>query len=187
MSIVLDSTLTCPHCGVSRAEVMPTDACQYFYECTGCGTLLKPQPGDCCVFCSYGSVPCPPIQQNRDAACCATTDSAAPAAGEVPWQFCSLDRNAFGKRMAEIDALVADFGGRACGTDEGIELLFPLRDGLRPALDALVEKERQCCETLALNVEVRDGALALRIAAPGPERGALHGFAARFAEASDGH
>ena len=38
---------------------------QFFYECTGCGTKLKPKPGDCCVFCSYGSVPCPPIQAQR--------------------------------------------------------------------------------------------------------------------------
>jgi hypothetical protein len=48
---------------------MPTDACQFFYECKGCGTLLKPKPGDCCVFCSYGSVKCPPIQQQKS--CCA--------------------------------------------------------------------------------------------------------------------
>jgi hypothetical protein len=41
---------------------MPTDMCIYFHQCTGCGTALKPQPGDCCVFCSYGSVPCPPVQ-----------------------------------------------------------------------------------------------------------------------------
>ena len=41
---------------------MPTDACQFFYECKGCGERLKPKPGDCCVFCSYGSVPCPPVQ-----------------------------------------------------------------------------------------------------------------------------
>jgi len=41
---------------------MPLDACQWFYECTGCGTLLKPRQGDCCVFCSWGSVPCPPVQ-----------------------------------------------------------------------------------------------------------------------------
>ncbi|MGE0723737.1 MAG: GDCCVxC domain-containing (seleno)protein [Alphaproteobacteria bacterium] len=41
---------------------MPTDACLYFFDCPRCGTLLKPRPGDCCVFCSYGSVPCPPIQ-----------------------------------------------------------------------------------------------------------------------------
>jgi hypothetical protein len=184
MSIVLDSTLTCPHCGVSKAEVMPIDACQYFYECTGCGTPLKPQPGHCCVFCSYGSVPCPPIQQDRDAACCSTT--AAPGAGEVPWQFCSLDGKAFAERMAEIEALVAGFGGRARRTDEGMELVFAMKDGLRSALDALVEKERQCCQTLALSVAVRDGTLALRIAAPEPERGALNGFAARFAKASDG-
>jgi hypothetical protein len=58
----LESVLTCPHCGVSKAETMPTDACQFFYRCTGCGELLKPKQGDCCVFCSYGSVPCPPIQ-----------------------------------------------------------------------------------------------------------------------------
>ena len=42
---------------------MPTDACQWFYECEQCHTVLKPKPGDCCVFCSYGTVPCPPIQK----------------------------------------------------------------------------------------------------------------------------
>ncbi len=47
---------------------MPTDACQWFYECKGCGALLRPKPGDCCVFCSYGDTPCPPIQQDRG--CC---------------------------------------------------------------------------------------------------------------------
>jgi hypothetical protein len=55
---------------------MPTDACQYFYECTGCGTLLRPKKGDCCVFCSYGSVPCPPIQEsNGEALCCQSSES----------------------------------------------------------------------------------------------------------------
>jgi hypothetical protein len=24
--------------------------------------LLRPKPGDCCVFCSYGSVKCPPMR-----------------------------------------------------------------------------------------------------------------------------
>jgi hypothetical protein len=41
---------------------MPTDARQYFYQCTRCGILLKPKAGDCCVFCSYGTVKCPPKQ-----------------------------------------------------------------------------------------------------------------------------
>jgi hypothetical protein len=42
---------------------MPTDACLFFYECSQCKALLRPKRGDCCVFCSYGSVPCPPVQQ----------------------------------------------------------------------------------------------------------------------------
>lgn len=57
------STITCPQCGHQRAEEMPVNACLYFYECTACHALLKPKPGECCVFCSYGSVACPPRQQ----------------------------------------------------------------------------------------------------------------------------
>jgi hypothetical protein len=41
---------------------MPTDVCLFFYDCSQCNAQLKPKPGDCCVFCSYGSVACPPIQ-----------------------------------------------------------------------------------------------------------------------------
>ena len=44
---------------------MPTTACLYFHECPSCGVLMKPKLGDCCVFCSYGDVPCPPIQADR--------------------------------------------------------------------------------------------------------------------------
>jgi hypothetical protein len=62
----LVSTLTCPVCGQHRTESMPTDACQYFYECSDCKTLLKPKAGDCCVFCSFGDVPCPPIKEARE-------------------------------------------------------------------------------------------------------------------------
>ncbi|WNC68658.1 GDCCVxC domain-containing (seleno)protein [Thalassotalea nanhaiensis] len=67
-NIILKSNITCPKCGYSKIETMPTDACQYFYECGHCNTLLKPLAGDCCVFCSYGSVKCPPIQQGDS--CC---------------------------------------------------------------------------------------------------------------------
>jgi hypothetical protein len=68
--MITQSELTCPECGHQSTERMPTDACVYFHECAGCGTVLRPKAGDCCVFCSYGSVPCPPIQAN--ASCCAT-------------------------------------------------------------------------------------------------------------------
>jgi hypothetical protein len=39
---------------------MPSDACLFFYACPGCATVLRPEPGDCCVFCSYSPVTCPP-------------------------------------------------------------------------------------------------------------------------------
>jgi hypothetical protein len=58
----LESILHGPICGHRERERMPTDACQFFYACKGCGQRLKPRPGDCCVFCSYGSAPCPPKQ-----------------------------------------------------------------------------------------------------------------------------
>ncbi len=69
---ILESVIACPQCGHSKVETMPTDACQWFYECTACGALLRPKPGDCCVYCSYGSVPCPPIQDQggTGGACC---------------------------------------------------------------------------------------------------------------------
>lgn len=66
--VVLKSIITCPHCGHQKEDTMPTDACQYFYECEKCKTVLKPKQGDCCVYCSYGTVPCPPIQENKK--CC---------------------------------------------------------------------------------------------------------------------
>ena len=62
---VLDSEITCPKCGLKRTETMPIDACLFFYQCTGCGARLQPKPGDCCVFCSYGSVKCPPMPARR--------------------------------------------------------------------------------------------------------------------------
>ena len=71
--IILKSTITCPECGNKKEESMPTDACQYFYECENCKTLLKPINNDCCVYCSYGNVPCPPIQEDKscgDRNCC---------------------------------------------------------------------------------------------------------------------
>jgi hypothetical protein len=64
----LKSTITCPDCGAASTETMPIDACQWLYECPVCGSLLRPLPGDCCVFCSYGTVKCPP--QQTGGACC---------------------------------------------------------------------------------------------------------------------
>ena len=67
-AVIPQSTLTCPSCGHRKTETMPTDACQFFYECEQCHAVLRPKPGDCCVYCSYGTVPCPPVQQQTG--CC---------------------------------------------------------------------------------------------------------------------
>lgn len=62
------SELVCPACNHSSIEIMPVDACQYFWQCPHCDELIKPENGDCCVFCSYGNTPCPPVQQSEN--CC---------------------------------------------------------------------------------------------------------------------
>ncbi len=66
--IVLQSVITCPECGYQKEETMPVDACQYFYECENCHVVFKPKKGNCCVFCSYGTEKCPPVQQGLN--CC---------------------------------------------------------------------------------------------------------------------
>ena len=68
VKIELNSTITCPNCGYKKDEIMPENACAYFYECESCHTVLRPLEGDCCVYCSYGTVKCPPIQAGED--CC---------------------------------------------------------------------------------------------------------------------
>ncbi len=89
-AVALTSVLTCPVCGDAETLAMPTDACLFFHECAGCRTLLRPQPGHCCVFCSYGSVACPPIQAgdtcgdtcgDPSGACCAVPPEAGAAIG----------------------------------------------------------------------------------------------------------
>ncbi|HKV65776.1 MAG TPA: GDCCVxC domain-containing (seleno)protein [Rhodanobacteraceae bacterium] len=63
---VLESTITCPRCGVATRASMPIDTCQFFWDCPACDAVIRPEPGDCCVFCSYGDVPCPPVQASRN-------------------------------------------------------------------------------------------------------------------------
>ncbi|MES3033019.1 MAG: GDCCVxC domain-containing (seleno)protein [Gemmatimonadota bacterium] len=72
----LQSILTCPHCGFAESLPMPVNACQFFHECAGCRVLLRPEAGDCCVFCSFGTVVCPPMHGigsgNSDGKACCT-------------------------------------------------------------------------------------------------------------------
>jgi hypothetical protein len=64
----LECTLTCPACGFRSSETMPVEECRFFHACAQCQAVMRPKPGDCCVFCSYGSLPCPPKQDGG--ACC---------------------------------------------------------------------------------------------------------------------
>ncbi|MGK7370991.1 MAG: GDCCVxC domain-containing (seleno)protein [Candidatus Halalkalibacterium sp. M3_1C_030] len=61
--IYLKSTIICPKCRHQSTEEMPTDSCLYFWQCPNCKKVLKPLEGDCCVFCSFGDHPCPPVQK----------------------------------------------------------------------------------------------------------------------------
>ena len=62
MAVTLMANLTCPQCAFTQPSEMATDACQFFRECIGCQAVLRPNPGDCCVFCSYADVQCPSKQ-----------------------------------------------------------------------------------------------------------------------------
>ncbi len=59
MSATKTAVITCPLCGAKTDAVMPEGACQFFWDCPGCGDVLRPKAGDCCVFCSYADRACP--------------------------------------------------------------------------------------------------------------------------------
>lgn len=63
--VIRRSTITCPECGTETEATMPTDRCQFFWTCPACAGTLRPDEGDCCVFCTYGSVPCPSVQRDE--------------------------------------------------------------------------------------------------------------------------
>ena len=44
-SMITTSELTCPNCGHVAREVMPTDACIYFYDCPGCAGDFEAEGG----------------------------------------------------------------------------------------------------------------------------------------------
>jgi len=67
MEVTTEAKLTCPECGFTDDMEMPTDSCQFFHECVNCKTVLRPNSGDCCVFCSYADVRCPSQQMERAA------------------------------------------------------------------------------------------------------------------------
>uniref|UniRef100_UPI00404742C2 GDCCVxC domain-containing (seleno)protein n=1 Tax=Polynucleobacter sp. TaxID=2029855 RepID=UPI00404742C2 len=58
------STITCPHClGLDILEI-PKGESHHLYRCPACSVILKPKSGDCCIFCSFGSIECSNSEQN---------------------------------------------------------------------------------------------------------------------------
>ena len=113
--VVRESVLTCPYCGHAKREHMPVDACQFFYECESCRTLLRPKAGDCCVFCSFGSVRCPPVQATRS--CCG--QAVDPTRMSVLFKL-------FASEMAErvCSAAIQVFGGYGYVSDFPVERIY---------------------------------------------------------------
>ena len=52
---------------MTKNEENQNDGFRVFYNKkeSKCQQTLKPNTGDYCVYCSYGTVPCPPIQENE--------------------------------------------------------------------------------------------------------------------------
>jgi len=64
--IVGDCVVTCPVCKTRVQETMVSETPKLIYHCPVCLTWLSPKKGDHCIYDSYGSVHCPPIQvKNR--------------------------------------------------------------------------------------------------------------------------
>ena len=60
----IKTIIKCPYCSHKKTEVMPINFCQFLYNCEACKKLIKPIKGDCCIYCSYGSIPCPTVQKD---------------------------------------------------------------------------------------------------------------------------
>ncbi len=70
MKVKWQSIITCPHCSFQQEESMPANVGICLWECPQCQTVVKSKPSDCCIFCAYGTVPCPPVQMNAPGNCC---------------------------------------------------------------------------------------------------------------------
>ena len=60
--IVDDCVVTCPVCKTQVQEKMTSETPKLIYHCPVCKTWLSPKKNDHCIYDSYGSVKCPPIQ-----------------------------------------------------------------------------------------------------------------------------
>ncbi len=65
--MVLEFVLTYPRGRNETKEIMPTNACQRFFDYGKCGELIMTLNGDYWLFCCFGETPGPPVQADP---CC---------------------------------------------------------------------------------------------------------------------
>jgi hypothetical protein len=63
-NLLIISTITCAGCGSTLRCKMPLHASRTHFECPHCKAVFKTGEEECCIYCSYGSVPCPSAQLN---------------------------------------------------------------------------------------------------------------------------
>ncbi len=65
--ISLDSVITCYSCGSMHQEIMSQRkrTPMLSYSCSDCGENLEVTPQDQCIYCTYGSNPCPATQKKE--------------------------------------------------------------------------------------------------------------------------
>jgi hypothetical protein len=56
------SVLQCTGCGFTQEFEMPQYASRKHFYCPDCRKAHQSRKEECCIYCSYGSVPCPQQQ-----------------------------------------------------------------------------------------------------------------------------
>jgi hypothetical protein len=63
--VILKTVVKCPVCKFQKEETMKVGTHVVFYTCEECEATIKPRQNECCVYCSYGTVPCPAAQEEK--------------------------------------------------------------------------------------------------------------------------
>jgi hypothetical protein len=134
----MTARLTCPACGATSIEDVPTDRCVFFFECPACAAILRPKPGDCCVFCSYADVRCQSKQT-------APSHAERPLGPEELWDRFIDALDLAGQGGSPADVLVPIFatsglGGKRFGdlSREDVKALARVASGLARRGDTVV-------------------------------------------------
>lgn len=84
----------------------------------------------------------------------------------TPPAYCSLDREAYTVRLAQIIGLMLKFEGKVENTSSGAVLRFRRGEGLKAALEDLIEAEGRCCSSLAFSLKESGAEYALHVVLP---------------------